>query len=348
MLIAITGDIQAENYRQYSKILPDGMSSRLADIKSVLQQMLDYCIQNKVSVFVINGDIFEFRDNIDVMVYLMVYRALELFKAAGIRLYINLGNHDMLQEGGDDFALYPFSNIADGINKTYAACTLTLGDGKVFTMGFVAYSDSPQTLRDNIQKMVDKKCDILFAHCGVDEARVGPNDSVVKGQLSVRDLQANHFDQVFLGHYHSPQQIAKNTWYAGCPLQLNWGDRDDHRGFLVYDTETKQTQLIPTTFPWFIDRGLEDVASMDLTGHFVKVRIANENKLEIYNKVMAAGAQWCTVVSGEAQKVEKRMDVDMSTDEKDMIKEYVKHMPAQDLDKDLLLSLGMEIYGEIK
>src|SRR5690606_19752091 len=74
----------------------------------------------------------------------------------------------------------------------------------------------------------------------------------------VSDLNSGAFDAAYLGHYHMPQLLAPNVRYIGAPLQHNWGDEQQARGFRIYDTETQTDTRYDLKAPRFEQTTIEE------------------------------------------------------------------------------------------
>src|SRR5690606_26763288 len=99
---------------------------------------------------------------------------------------------------------------------------------------------------------------LLLAHLGVQGAKVGADFVYTnEADCAVKDLNSKAFEFGFLGHYHIHQKLSKNVYYVGSPLQHNWGDRGQIRGFVEYDTKTKKLKHVECQAPKFVE--LEDV-----------------------------------------------------------------------------------------
>ncbi len=90
--------------------------------------------------------------------------------------------------------------------------------------------------------MDDEKVNVVVAHLMVHGGVLGGGErsahtvfeySVPSGAFP------GHLSYVALGHLHRPQRIPASppVWYAGSPLQLDFGEADDEKGVLVIDAE---------------------------------------------------------------------------------------------------------------
>ena len=87
---------------------------------------------------------------------------------------------------------------------------------------------------------------ILISHFGLNEGILNSGMSIVS-DLSVKDL-IGKYELVLLGHYHKPQEIVQDNfslYYVGSLIQLDWGEKDDEKRFLVVDSDTLSVSSIP-------------------------------------------------------------------------------------------------------
>jgi DNA repair exonuclease SbcCD nuclease subunit len=70
----------------------------------------------------------------------------------------------------------------------------------------------------------------------------------LRTNVRTKDL-GGKYELVLLGHYHKPQEIIDNgvkVIYAGSPIQLDWGEKNDDKRFLVVDSNTLDVKSILT------------------------------------------------------------------------------------------------------
>lgn len=86
---------------------------------------------------------------------------------------------------------------------------------------------------------------VLFSHTSI-EGSINNDGSTVESLVKASMFE--HFDRVFLGHYHNAQQPARNVFHLPSVAQNNFGE-DENKGFTVlYDDlsfETIQSDFKP-------------------------------------------------------------------------------------------------------
>lgn len=105
---------------------------------------------------------------------------------------------------------------------------------------------------------------VLLFHCDVTGADYGLGH-VSTATVSHRDLLFHKWSFCFGGHIHKHQYIAKNAMYVGNPFCVDWGERDQEKGFILYDDETNKVERLPSIIPgWYSYKYLRDNAIMSL------------------------------------------------------------------------------------
>ena len=134
------------------------------------------------------------------------------------------GNHDLSGRGKD--AVSALKSLDNEPNVMRIGKTTTIGD-----LFLVPYSP------DMVTDIKNNKSKYLISHFGLSEGILNSGMSIVS-DLSISDLDGR-YRYVLLGHYHKPQSIKKATidlYYVGSPIQIDWGEKNEEKRFLVVDT----------------------------------------------------------------------------------------------------------------
>lgn len=236
MKFAFIADIHLSRYGQDKIEDETNLPERLHSIKSALYEVAMYCKQMGIGIIVIGGDTLHGKSVIYAIAQEIMIQFFEDFNSH-IHFYVIDGNHDLSGKGDDVIsALRPLENI-HRVHWIKYSDTYRLSPEDIL---FVPYS---RQLPDIIKK---NKARILISHFGLSEGLLNSGMSIVS-DVSMRDLKGR-YELVLLGHYHKPQEIIKDgvtLYYVGSPIQLDWGERDDVKRFLVVDTDTLQVDSIP-------------------------------------------------------------------------------------------------------
>ncbi len=254
----------------YGKINPStGLSSRLSDFLSALDELVDYALGNNVDLVLFCGDAYKTREPTQTQQREFAKRINQL-ATGNIPVFLLTGNHDMPNASWRATATEIFDTLA--VDNVYVANRPNLY--KIPTAGGVIQVVSLPWLRRSAmlrqegvknldlsqvnQKMQEvltqavssqaAKLDpsqpaILAAHVWVTGAKVGSESMMSIGQehsLLLSNIALPVFDYVALGHIHKSQVLYENppVVYAGSLERVDFGEENDEKGFYVVDIET--------------------------------------------------------------------------------------------------------------
>jgi len=273
-----TGDLQCHAWKQFSYTRKDGMNSRLYNCLRVFDILLEEAQKRDITKILINGDVFEDNAFIDVEVYNGVYNKLERLYRHGMEVVINLGNHDVLKiNGGILHALRAFRRVATIIEKP----TLVWK-----TLMVVPWTPDHDGLKDTISKIDSNGGKMaLVLHCGVQGATTGPTSYLARNPIKLRDVRMHDFLAVILSDYHTSQQLYKNVWYLGSPLQHSFGEI--HRPCIWeidLNRRSYSAKKIYTNLPLFTRLSIRNIRDLrrkrkELDRNYVRLEIPGDVKI---------------------------------------------------------------------
>jgi len=342
MKFLIFSDMHFNNWPQFSKILDSGINSRLANQINVTKQIIKYCIKHNIKTVFHLGDMVDSKRSIHTDTLHFIFKVLPLFKKNGIKLYHINGNHDYYEESGRIYSSKILSRIAKVIAKYKK---IVIGDIAFHCLPYISSIDKIRSVMSNIE--IDKhKINILLSHMGLQEAKVGPEELVIHEGLSVNDIE-NRFDYIFLGHYHKHQIINNNVYYVGSPLMHNFGERNDTKGFIVVDQDSKKFKIdfIETKAPKFIEKHIDKIDEIaDIkakhSNDFVKIIADNKinlNTIDIDDNIVIENNYT------NEDDIENRLDIDSGTSINEIINKFIDKIDIEFLNKDKLKKIGKEI-----
>lgn len=247
MKLLITADLHLSLYK--NKRIVGDLPLPLYYTKVNLDNMAKTFKEENCGAFVIAGDLFHDKSHI----YMNAYNILKEFILENdkIPFWIITGNHDISDIKGDINtldSLEQFENVK--IIKKYEKYE------NVYLLSYNKYQID--LLRDMIENLdYDQFEDnILISHFGVDEGSLSTGMSIRTG-IKAKDL-FNGFKRIVLGHYHKPQELKsedgeKELIYVGSPIQLNWGEKNEEKRFMILDTETLKYKFIPTETQKYVE-----------------------------------------------------------------------------------------------
>jgi len=237
MKITITSDWHLHNYKNFSKINHEGFNTRLIDIINVGKYINQYNIKNDIWLTLLTGDLFHtfsFVEN-DVL-----NNAINLLRNwSGTFAYIP-GNHDLKAKGA-----YTDDAVASAALQDLANVRYLNGDMIQPTADLSIYGLGWQN-QEVFQNHEFPKADIFIGHQFIE-------NSLLPGGQAVNEALKEKYKFLIFGDIHKPELQGSNVLIPGAPLQHNFGDEGQERGFWVLDTDTWTCEFIPVNIsPKFI------------------------------------------------------------------------------------------------
>ncbi len=161
-----------------------------------------------------------------------------------IPTYVLEGNHDMSASGDGTSTVMALDGLVHAVTKPQV---IKIGRYKV---GWLPYVEDPEQVRTIIKAMKADGARSIIGHLGIGDPKLSkclPTDYETPGRINVSDLSSEDFDQVFLSHYHTPQDLAPNARYLGSPLQLSYKEANEVKGFWIHDTDTNEVEWVENT-----------------------------------------------------------------------------------------------------
>ncbi len=311
MKILIFSDLHLHNHVYGSDIVtrPEyGMvnaNSRLVDGRSILEQITVYIEANSVDEVVFCGDLFHTHGKMHASVLKAAYDGWERLTRALDKpwhAYAIVGNHDTSDKTLNTHAMHWLESL--GVNVVDEPWHNGF-NGLPRKLSLLPYTEDVDVITQFFADAVKKNDDayagqaggtVCFLHAGVDG--VPMKSGFVPGSAFNTDMvPAEGIQHVFSGHYHPHRRVTGKVTVVGTPLQLNWADEGDERGFIVYDTGTDKLEFHSLMAPKFVTmdfdegRGYSDYDVM-VHGNFVRVVNHDPTKQEeIRKEMMGAGAR---------------------------------------------------------
>lgn len=360
----ITGDIHTHLFGQYATGKHTESNSRFKAIMDVLNQIHDYAVAEKVANIIVNGDIFETKNIVESFVNNAFWDWCVKCSHAGVKLYLNTGNHDISSLGNETVTLlYPYKDIpgVTVVNKPTVFNAFDFFDG-MMNVAIVPYRRSVASCEQYINQCMSEiitnpdkykgnsdPANILLWHGSVMGARLKSIEyRDEKTSLTVHQLRPDFFDFVFLSHFHIRQKLAENVMYVGSPLHHDLGDAgiDDGaiRGFYVIDPQTFKIQFVPTTYPAFNDiiinsrEDLKKITSLDTKNYYrIKVTTPDVKPHEVAFK--SHNIKVCFEV--DKPSITRIDDIKVDSNIKDIVPKYVT-LKNTKLDSKKLIDMGMK------
>lgn len=344
MKIVAFGDLHAHPFKDFSSTDDITGNTRLTAIVKTLDYIGEYATENEVDLILDAGDIFHKRNNIDTTTYNAIFESVKKISDNGIPLVMIPGNHT--QVDNSDFpetSIEPFGEIENvTVLKEFDAWSV--GDLDVYP---APYSKNADMVKAHILEYADvakkreNKVSILLGHLGVTNAEVGKGSFTMEDAFSIEDLKPDVFNWVVLGHFHKRQRFGKfgheNAFYTGNPIQHNFNDEGQAKGFMVIDTEAETSEFVEIPNKAFKTiKNLDELENINTEDYFIRYQITEDQLEELEESLPDNSDHRIELTKDYAE--EKRMDLDFSNSFTEMVEEY-----AKSAERDDVIELGKEI-----
>ncbi|MFC2017632.1 exonuclease SbcCD subunit D [Chloroflexota bacterium] len=263
----------------YGHIDPDtGLSTRLLDFLSALDQVVDYALGNRVDLVLFCGDAYKSREPSQTQQREFAKRINRL-STSGIPIFLLIGNHDLPNAIGrattteifdtlavknvyvsnrpDIYQIPTNSGVIQIASLPWLRRSVLLSKEETKNLSFDQINQKLQQVLTNIiaanvPKLDPKLPSILAAHVWVSGAQVGSERLMTIGQehaLLISNVAHPAFDYIALGHIHKHQVLSNNppVVYSGSLERLDFSEEEDDKGFYLVeiqpDRETGKRQV---------------------------------------------------------------------------------------------------------
>lgn len=247
MEIAIFSDLHLglkSDSQEWHKVAYDWIDSMVTVLK-----------KKKIKDIFFLGDWFHNRSTISVAT--LHATSIILDKLEDFTLWIFPGNHDLYFSNQTDvsavslFKGYPNVKYFNDIQQ------ISLG-GKEITLCPWGLSPLGPELNNT---------EYLFGHFEINTFQMNSSEQLCEDGIKLSDL-LKKYKNIFSGHFHKAQQrvySAGMVQYVGNPFQMNFGEAEDDKGFLILNLETgKYNYVYNKISPKFIKLSLSQLIRMDI------------------------------------------------------------------------------------
>jgi exonuclease SbcD len=248
-----------------------GMNSRLVDTLKVLDELVDYTLNNDIDLVLFSGDAYKNREPSQTQQRELAKRISRLSEA-DIPVFLLIGNHDLPNAMGRATSTEIFSTL--GVKNVYVATkpsvafiTTKHGTVQVASLPWLRRSallsrEETRNLNieqinqklqqsltgimaDHIKRLRPELPAILSAHVWMAGATTGTEKTMTIGQehtLLLSTVANPAFDYVALGHIHKGQVLTEHppVVYSGSLDRLDFGDEGQEKGFYIIEIDTTQ------------------------------------------------------------------------------------------------------------
>lgn len=258
----------------YGRVDPEtGLSTRLLDFLTALDEVVDYALTQKVDLVLLAGDAYKGRNPSQTHQREFAKRLARL-SLAGIPTFLLVGNHDLPSAVSSATAVeifhtlqVPNLHVGDNLN-TYTISTRQ-GPLQILAVPWPKRSSllsreesrglSIEEVRQEIERRFTSAIEgkvqslrpdlpaIMAGHITINGATVGTEKSMMLGQdhvLLAGSVHRPQLEYVALGHVHKHQTLRDQPLvvYSGSLQRVDFSEEGDDKGFCVIDLDPAAPQ----------------------------------------------------------------------------------------------------------
>lgn len=268
MLIGISADFHLGK-RLGVRTDESGVNMRTIDLERAVSQVIDGWIAQRVDAVVVPGDLY---DTSDPPERARQFLAREFNRLTGAlpacRAFIGLGNHDCKMTFDDPTAIGTTGLAlahAEVVDRG-APQVIELDDEVAITI--VPWMKSDEEFYRTIASLETDpaKHNLLFLHAGLAELPEYASLTPGSQTLTRSQVPLDRFDWIFSGHFHKHRVVEDLRWtFIGSPERLSSAEVGSAKGYLSYDTDTRQMHFHPIKTRSWYSLGTIDATDWDAT-----------------------------------------------------------------------------------
>lgn len=308
--------------------IKSGLPMRLYHLNIMLRNIAEYAMAHNIRVIVFAGDVFHTKSIIHSLAQSILLDFIRHYSDMLI-FYVIDGNHDVSSKTGEGVSALKCLDNEFNVRMMHEP-------KQIDDILFVPWD--PRTMKDTIKKA---EASYLISHFGLNEASLSSGISIVS-DIGLKDL--SHFKNCIIGHYHLPQEVG-NVWIPGSIIQLDWGEKNEEKRFLIVDTNNDLIESIPTEgYKKHIEYELRDdnkdiifkeAREMKKQGHFVKILKFDDVDTSRLDD------EFRVIDKREKDITNRGIDSSMST--KDKLNKYMEIMKVPQEKKEAYMAKALEV-----
>ena len=333
MKISFTADLHLSGFVSDLTDPATDLPERLSEKKKVLYNLIEELKKRGCSKLIIAGDLLHNKSVIYSLAQSVMLHFIRDNK--DINFIVIDGNHDLSGKGKKVVSALECLDSESNVKRVQFDQVVKAED-----FIFIPYSiDLQKLIRENSGK-------ILVSHFGLNEAVLNCGTSIVS-DVSLKDL-AGRYEFAFIGHYHTPQEIIREDikYYSiGSITQTDWGEKNEEKRFLIFDTETGEVESVPTEgykrhYEILITEEnkkevLEQAREMRNKGDYVVLKKSEKVDTSDISKEFA--------VIDKSEKIMTARGISMSMSEKSKLERYVEVTEVAQEDREWIVNESLDI-----
>lgn len=354
MLGLVFTDLHVHKHKFGGVVTEEGKHTRLMDCVSVLDQTYQHMLSSNISYRFFCGDMFHVRGKLAPSILNPVIEHFSrVHEEKAFKDFLLVGNHDMEHRTDGEHAMKALGELR-GVHVLEDHGYRVVSSFDMFGLGWVAYEPDVKRLKEKVQAVAAMRREdgqehlpqIFLIHHGVD----GAMPSIPNMGFAPKDLPHDDFDLIFCGDYHTHKELIPNkAWMVGSPLQHNFGDAGQRRGWMTFDTSPSKTLFHENVrAPFFVNWQDGGVKPTVFKGNFARVRAEDEARLrEMEGIALEAGALAVQAELIRDMSAIDRAEVDLGMSTGDMFRTWLEKQGIEDEEQvKRVLALNEEIMAE--
>ena len=269
-----------------------GLNSRIIDFLDAMDCVCDVAEATKPDLILFAGDAFRNRTPVPTLVTHFANRIQRMADVAPVVMVV--GNHDRQKGGEGRKHSIDVMRELKAKNQIYVSDSIEaihFDHSHIITLPWT-YDENADSIFESINSCLktvkdDLPC-ILLSHAALEGAQYNENyiaDLSVEEVLPLWLFCNECFDYVALGHIHKHQEMCPNVVYSGSLERVDWGEKDDPKGFILADVDgtTKYRFVDVHPRPMIeIETNWDDldaIQDIDVTDAIVKVSIKSKKAI---------------------------------------------------------------------
>jgi DNA repair exonuclease SbcCD nuclease subunit len=201
------------------------------------------------------------------------------------------------------------------------------------------------------EELIPKEGEILFTHIPIADFSFDNAYHATEKHAFKKDLFSS-FSLVFTGHFHR-HQSQKNIVYVGSPVQMNFGEEGQKKGFVVFDTGNLSWEFIHyQEAPTYKTIDIRNFTNFNPRNKFVGVRIDEkiENLVKLKKILYEKGALDIKPFfeRKEDVEIEEMKGSHENRTIPEIIVEYIKNVKQEGIDTNKLLNIFDTVLKEVQ
>ena len=215
-----------------------GFSFRTKDAFANFSKVIDYTIKKDPTFLFIAGDIFNSANvKKEIVSWFVTQLGRLLANTKKVKVFIITGQHDLASDGTTAVTLLR-STCENLVSNSRIMIYDETGhkfldkENECWVYSVPFSNDIVNELKianRDVKRWTDNFCKILVTHLPFSGSVVGDYTLENENKASLVD----GFDYVAAGDIHKSQKLFGNVYYPGSLIKLNFGERNDQKGFFV-------------------------------------------------------------------------------------------------------------------